>query len=251
MADLVTSLKRVMGAKEDSVVATAVCCMGQLFAEASTSNTEGGSGESSATYRHLPETSILRALVQLLADVTKAPEILHEVDADVIDVALSALCRGARQRTLPPLNWSQLLAPIVRLQLGAAVESSCLRLALQLARSSTSACKFVTSWTKPVQFESLASASQQFLLASLPLLCKCLSSAHLSDFVTAHLLPKILTPQEDADMCLAETCLGSLLSALRVTDPPRGATSVLEEALANICHADVIVSNVHVSLVFS
>ena len=248
MADLVTSLKHLLGAKEDGVVATAAGAMAQLYADASCGGVESSVGsEGGATYRHLPETSILRALVQLLTDVTKSHDVKQQVDANVINIAMTSLTRGSRQLPLPPLNWAQLLAPVVRLQLNYDVERTCLQLALQLARSSTSACKFVTSWTKPAQFESLSPTSQHFMLTSLPLLVKSLSSAHLSEFVTGHLLPKFMTSQtsESGNLKAEVEYLQSLLDALRVPDPPRGVTLVLEEALSNLCFADVIVSNVN------
>ncbi|XP_046545325.1 focadhesin-like [Haliotis rubra] len=132
------------------------------------------------SYGYLPESSILRAMVDLLIEAGKrGPEV---IPPEYVKVALTAIQEDVKQ-VLPPVNWAGVLSPFMRVNFGTSVRCLCFKMAVSQSLSAPTAAMFISSWLTPPLFNSLDAECKQFLYQSLPYLIKSVGPAILQTFL--------------------------------------------------------------------
>ncbi|XP_071110148.1 focadhesin-like [Haliotis cracherodii] len=175
------------------------------------------------SYGYLPESSILRALVDLLIEAGKrGPEV---IPPEIVKVALTAVQEDVKQ-VLPPVNWAGVLSPFMRVNFGTSVRCLCFKMAVSQSLSAPTAAMFISSWLTPPLFNSLETECKEFLYQSLPYLIKSVGPAILQMFLERG----CMDPFTDKDMPMCVCVLRGLNLALQVQDPPESVTKILYSA---------------------
>uniref|UniRef100_A0A3P9NBR5 Focadhesin n=1 Tax=Poecilia reticulata TaxID=8081 RepID=A0A3P9NBR5_POERE len=133
--------------------ANSACLIGHLhLAHMSTSHSHTAAVPQDFSY--LPESSIIRSITDFLTEAgRKGPE--FSPPALVRSVLTSMASVGAGFQ-FPPVNWSTVLSPLMRLSFGESVQHQCVVLAASQAQSSQSASLFLGSWLSPPLVHSLS-----------------------------------------------------------------------------------------------
>ncbi|CDQ62411.1 unnamed protein product [Oncorhynchus mykiss] len=105
-------------------------------------------------FSYLPEKSVIRSVVDFLTEAgKKGPEFAHP---SLVKTALSSLATVGGSYQYPPVNWSAILSPLMRLNFGEVVQHQCIELASNQAQSSQSASLFLGVWLSPPLVHSLS-----------------------------------------------------------------------------------------------
>ncbi|XP_067665779.1 focadhesin-like [Haliotis asinina] len=172
------------------------------------------------SYGYLPESSILRAMVDLLTEAGKrGPEV---IPPEYVKVALTAIQEDVKQ-VLPPVNWAGVLSPFMRVNFGASVRCLCFKMAVSQSLSAPTAAMFISSWLTPPLFNSLDAECKEFLYQSLPYLIKSVGPAILQTFLERGCMEPFT--ESNIPMCIC--VLRGLNLALQVQDPPESVTRIL------------------------
>uniref|UniRef100_A0A3Q1H9W2 Uncharacterized protein n=1 Tax=Anabas testudineus TaxID=64144 RepID=A0A3Q1H9W2_ANATE len=111
-------------------------------------------------FSYLSEKSVIRSIIDFLTEAgKKGPEFSHPA---LVKTALTSLASVGASFQYPPINWSAILTPLMRLGFGADVQHQCVVLAECQAQSSQSASLFLGSWLSPPLVHSLSTRAHLF-----------------------------------------------------------------------------------------
>ncbi|XP_060554387.1 focadhesin-like [Ruditapes philippinarum] len=219
--DLVTSCDLV------GIQATAGWLLGTIYMSASSTN-YSSSVSAPGTYSYLQENSILRAVVDFLIQAGKqGPEF---IPSKQVEACLVSLQREVTA-TLPPLNWMGILSPLMKLQFDEEIKLLCIKLAVKLSSSSSSAALFLAAWIVPPLFNTLPVKFQCLLLSSAGHYVKTVTPDVLKSFLDKCCRPVFATSSAETGSkegrALKIAVLKGLHSSLAVHDPPESVTAML------------------------
>ncbi|CAL8326996.1 unnamed protein product [Lota lota] len=155
------------------------CLVGHLhLAHMSTSHTHTTVPQD---FAYLPENSILRALGDFLSQAgKKGPEAYHPM---LVKTALASLASVGASYQYPPVNWSTMLSPLMRLDFMEDVQHQCMVLAASQAQSSQSAALFLGTWLSRPLVNCLSYPTQAHLYETLGAWMKHVSEDKLQAYV--------------------------------------------------------------------
>ncbi|XP_048826033.1 focadhesin [Brienomyrus brachyistius] len=176
-------------------------------------------------FGYLPERSVIRATVDYISDAgKKGPEFAHP---KLVKVALGPLVSVGASFQYPPVNWSTLLAPLMRLNFGEDVQHHCIELAVGQSQTSQSAALFLGTWLSPPLVHSLSPHTRGHLYRSLPLWMKHVPAEKLQSYVS--ILGVQQVGQRDlpgrGELCRA--VLEGLAQAMALPDPTQDSWAIL------------------------
>uniref|UniRef100_A0A673ASU0 Focadhesin n=1 Tax=Sphaeramia orbicularis TaxID=375764 RepID=A0A673ASU0_9TELE len=181
-------------------------------------------------FSYLSERSVIRSIIDFITEAgKKGPEFSH---SDLVKTALTPLASVGSSFQYPPINWSAVLSPLMRLSFGEDVQHQCMVLAASQAQSSQSAALFLGSWLSPPLVHSLSvTAGKTYLL---PL--------GLQQFQDD------LRPQR---LSLCRSILQGLAQAMALPNPPNNCWTILcstTEKIFNLLPNQVQVKPLHMEL---
>ncbi|XP_019714030.1 focadhesin isoform X2 [Hippocampus comes] len=183
-------------------------------------------------FGYLAEKSVIRAVVDLLTEAgKKGPEF---APPSVVQTALRPLASVGTAFQYPPVNWSGILSPLMRLSFGEEVQHQCVALAAAQAQYSQSASLFLGSWLSSPLVYSLSSQTRALLYDNLSSWMKHVPEDKLQFFV------ETLGPQtfrEDLEarhLSLRGSLLRGLTQAMAAPDPPSACWAALSSATEKI-----------------
>ncbi|XP_061664812.1 focadhesin isoform X2 [Syngnathoides biaculeatus] len=183
-------------------------------------------------FGYLTEKSVIRAIVDLLTEAgKKGPEFAHP---SVVETALKPLVSVGTAVQYPPVNWSAILSPLMRLSFGEEVQHQCVALAAAQAQYSQSASLFLGSWLSSPLVYSLSYQTRDFLHESLSSWMKHVPEDKLQFFVGTLGLQSFvedLTPQR---LSLRRSLLLGLARAMGAPNPPSACWTVLRSTTEEI-----------------
>uniref|UniRef100_A0A672R7K7 Focadhesin n=1 Tax=Sinocyclocheilus grahami TaxID=75366 RepID=A0A672R7K7_SINGR len=179
-------------------------------------------------FGYLPEKSVIRASVDFITEAgRKGPEF---TPPRLVKTVLAALGTVGGSFQYPPVNWSAILSPLMRLGFGEEVQHHCLALAASQAQSSQSASLFLGIWLVPPLVHSL-SVSISFSLVSL---YECLSSwmKHVAEdklqvYVDSLAVQQFVPDTRPQRLPLCLSILHGLAKAMAVPNPPQNCWTAL------------------------
>ncbi|XP_073669467.1 focadhesin [Paramisgurnus dabryanus] len=176
-------------------------------------------------FGYLPEKSVIRAIVDFLTEAgRKGPEF---TSSHFVKTVLATLATVGGSFQYPPINWSAILSPLMRLNFGEEVQHHCLELATTQVQTSQSASLFLCIWIAPPLVHSLSLRTRAYLY-------ECLGSwmKHVAEDKLQVYLDSLATQQFEADtrphrlpLCLS--ILRGLSKAMAVPNPPQSCWSNL------------------------
>uniref|UniRef100_A0A3Q2XY33 Focadhesin n=1 Tax=Hippocampus comes TaxID=109280 RepID=A0A3Q2XY33_HIPCM len=181
-------------------------------------------------FGYLAEKSVIRAVVDLLTEAGKKPEF---APPSVVQTALRPLASVGTAFQYPPVNWSGILSPLMRLSFEE-VQHQCVALAAAQAQYSQSASLFLGSWLSSPLVYSLSSQTRALLYDNLSSWMKHVPEDKLQFFV------ETLGPQtfrEDLEarhLSLRGSLLRGLTQAMAAPDPPSACWAALSSATEKI-----------------
>ncbi|XP_024143659.1 focadhesin isoform X1 [Oryzias melastigma] len=176
-------------------------------------------------FSYLSEKSLIRSITDFIIEAgKKGPE---EFPPVLVRSALTPLAVVGGSFQFPPVNWSAVLSPLMRLSFAEEVQQQCVVLAAAQAQSSQSASLFLGSWLSPPLVHSLSNQTRAHLYQTLGVWMKHVAEDKLQVFVeTLGLQPF----QEDArprHLSLCSSVLQGLASAMALPDPRSAGWSLL------------------------
>uniref|UniRef100_A0A8C9XIW8 Focadhesin n=1 Tax=Sander lucioperca TaxID=283035 RepID=A0A8C9XIW8_SANLU len=174
-------------------------------------------------FSYLSEKSLIRSIIDFLTEAgKKGPEFAHPA---MVKTALTPLASVGASFQYPPINWSAVLSPLMRLSFGEDVQHQCVVLAACQAQSSQSAGLFLGSWLSPPLVHSLSTRAQ--LYESLGLWMKHVAEdklqVHMESLGLQHFQEE-LRPQR---LSLCRSLLQGLAQAMALPNPPNSCWTIL------------------------
>uniref|UniRef100_A0A8C9XND2 Focadhesin n=1 Tax=Sander lucioperca TaxID=283035 RepID=A0A8C9XND2_SANLU len=176
-------------------------------------------------FSYLSEKSLIRSIIDFLTEAgKKGPEFAHPA---MVKTALTPLASVGASFQYPPINWSAVLSPLMRLSFGEDVQHQCVVLAACQAQSSQSAGLFLGSWLSPPLVHSLSSQTRAQLYESLGLWMKHVAEdklqVHMESLGLQHFQEE-LRPQR---LSLCRSLLQGLAQAMALPNPPNSCWTIL------------------------
>ncbi|XP_051570142.1 focadhesin-like isoform X1 [Myxocyprinus asiaticus] len=197
-------------------------------------------------FGYLPEKSVIRASVDFITEAgRKGPEF---TPPHLVKTVLAALGTVGGSFQYPPVNWSAILSPLMRLNFGEEVQHHCLELAASQVQSSQSASLFLGIWLAPPLVHSLSLRTRAHLY-------KCLSCwmKHVAEDKLQVYVDSLAAQQFDPDtrpqrlpLCLS--ILHGLSKAMTVPNPPQNCWTTLcstTEKIYNLLPDNIQAGEVH------
>ncbi|KAM8882281.1 focadhesin isoform 1-T1 [Synchiropus picturatus] len=184
------------------------------------------------SFSYLPEKSVIRSVVDFITEAGKKGP--GTMPAAVVKTALTPLASVGASFQFPPVNWSAVLSPLMRLSFGEEVQHQCLVLAASQAQSSQNASLFLGSWLSPPLVHSLSGQTRAHLYENLSSWMRHVADDKLHTFVEIlglQLFQHDLRPQRLA-MCLS--LLRGLAQAMALPNPSKTCWSVLSSTTEKI-----------------
>ncbi|XP_068163845.1 focadhesin isoform X2 [Antennarius striatus] len=176
-------------------------------------------------FSYLSEKSVIRSVVDFLVEAgKKGPDVVHPA---LVKTALTSLAAVGTSFQYPPINWSAVLSPLMRLGFGGGVQHQCLVLAASQAQSSQNAAQFLGSWLSAPLVHSLSLHTWAYLYQSVGLWMKHVAEDKLQVFMESLGLQQFqddLRPQR-FDVC--QSVLQGLAEAMALPNPPNSCWTVL------------------------
>lgn len=144
-----------------------------------------------SSYSYLSETSIIKPLVNFIADATENGNFQHRKH---FVLCLKALAQNFA-RPLPPLNWIAFLSSPMQKAHGTEIADICLELAMYQMCGSSNAVSLLASYIVPPAVHGLSRKCRLMLLKNTPLLANSLPSAKLQQFFKSVVYPMSKEPQ--------------------------------------------------------
>uniref|UniRef100_A0A3B3ZXC9 Uncharacterized protein n=1 Tax=Periophthalmus magnuspinnatus TaxID=409849 RepID=A0A3B3ZXC9_9GOBI len=196
------------------------CLVGHLYlAHMSTSH----SHTAPLDFSYLPERSVIRAIIDFITEAGKKPEFFHP---DLVKTALTPLASNGSSFQFPPINWSSVLSPLMRLGFEE-VQHQCLVLAASQAQSSQSSALFLGSWISPPLVHSLSYRTQGHLYETLGVWMKHVAEDKLQVYVESLGLQHFQDALRPQRLSLCHSLLQGLAQAMSLPNPPNHCWSLL------------------------
>ncbi|MCJ8731689.1 hypothetical protein PDJAM_G00202250 [Pangasius djambal] len=185
-------------------------------------------------FSYLPERSILRASVFYITEAgRKGPE---AITPDLIKVVLAPLATVGTLFQYPPVNWSAILSPLMRLNFGEEVQHHCLELAASQAQTSSSASLFLGVWLAPPLVHSLSQRTRAFLYESLCFWMKHIADDKLQVYVESLAVQQFNPDHRAQRLSLCLSILRGLAKAMAMPNPAQNCWTVLCSTTEKIFH---------------
>uniref|UniRef100_A0A6Q2YZ03 DUF3730 domain-containing protein n=1 Tax=Esox lucius TaxID=8010 RepID=A0A6Q2YZ03_ESOLU len=176
-------------------------------------------------FSYLPERSVIRSVVDFLTEAgRKGPEF---APPGLVKTALGPLATVGGRYQYPPVNWSAILSPLMRLNFGEEVQHHCIELAAKQAQSSQSASLFLGVWLSPPLVHSLSVRTRAHLYATLSAWMKHVSEDKLQVFLETLGLQQFQQDVQAQRQALRLALLQGLSQAMALPNPPNAIWSVL------------------------
>ncbi|XP_037335022.2 focadhesin [Pungitius pungitius] len=199
------------------------CLVGHLhLAHMSTSHSHTAVPQN---FSYLPEKSLIRSIVDFITEAgKKGPEFAHPA---LVKSVLTPLASVGASFQYPPVNWSAVLSPLMRLSFGEDVQHQCVRLAACQAQSSQSASLFLGPWLSPPLVHSLSYQTRAQLFESLGLWMKHVSEDKLQVHMESLGLQQFQDDLRPQRLALCRSLLQGLALAMALQNPPNSCWTIL------------------------
>ncbi|KAM8898854.1 focadhesin isoform 1-T1 [Spinachia spinachia] len=199
------------------------CLVGHLhLAHVSTNHTHTAVPQD---FSYLPEKSLIRSIVDFITEAgKKGPEFSHPA---LVKSVLTPLATVGASFQYPPVNWSVVLSPLMRLGFGEDVQHQCVRLAACQAQSSQSASLFLGPWLSPPLVHSLSYQTRSQLFESLGLWMKHVSEDRLQVHMESLGLQQFQEDLRPQRLALCRSLLHGLALAMALQNPPNNCWTIL------------------------
>ncbi|XP_060730282.1 focadhesin [Tachysurus vachellii] len=185
-------------------------------------------------FSYLPEKSILRASVLYITEAgRKGPE---AITPDLIKVVLAPLATVGSSFQYPPVNWSAILLPLMRLNFGEEVQHHCLELAASQAQTSSSASLFLGVWLAPPLVHSLSQRTRALLYECLCFWMKHVAEDKLQVYVESLAIKQFNPDHRSQQLSLCLSILHGLAKAMALPNPPQNCWATLCSTTEKIFH---------------
>ncbi|XP_062371903.1 focadhesin [Sardina pilchardus] len=176
-------------------------------------------------FSYLPEKSVIRAAVDYLTEAgKKGPEV---ATPERVKTALYPLAEVGAAFQYPPINWSALLAPLMRLNFGEEVQHHCIELAATQAQSSQSASLFLGVWLAPPLVHSLSVRTCAHLFECVGVWMRHVAEDKLQVFVETLGVQQFTSDLRPQRMTLCRAVLRGLAVAMAMPNPPQACWTCL------------------------
>ncbi|TMS01998.1 hypothetical protein E3U43_007538 [Larimichthys crocea] len=176
-------------------------------------------------FSYLSEKSVIRSIVDFLTEAgKKGPEFAHPA---LVKTALTPLASVGSSFQYPPINWSAVLSPLMRLSFGEDVQHQCVVLAACQAQSSQSASLFLGSWLSPPLVHSLSYQTRAHLYESLGLWMKHVAEDKLQVHVESLGLQQFQEDLRPQRLSMCRSVLQGLAQAMALPNPPNNCWTIL------------------------
>ncbi|KAJ8382321.1 hypothetical protein SKAU_G00030990 [Synaphobranchus kaupii] len=183
-------------------------------------------------FGYLSERSVLRAAVDFLSEAgRKGPEFSPP---GLVKVALQPLAAVGMSHQYPPLNWSALLSPLMRLNFGEEIQHHCMELVMSQSQTSQSASLFLGMWLSPPLVHSLSPGTRAQLYSSLPLWMKHVAEDKLQVCVETLGVAQFGQGSRPQRLPLCRAILEGLSCAMALPNPSQNCWAVLCSASEKI-----------------
>ncbi|KAM9717713.1 focadhesin [Menidia menidia] len=199
------------------------CLMGHLYlAHMSTSHSHTAVPQD---FSYLSEKSVIRSITDFLIEAgKKGPEFSHPA---AVKTALASLASVGGSFQYPPLNWSAVLSPLMRLSFGEDVQHQCMVLAASQAQSSKNASLFLGSWVSPPLVHSVSPRTRAHLYESLGSWMRHVSEDKLQVCVESLGLQHFQQDPRPQRPALCRALLQGLAQAMALPNPPSSCWTIL------------------------
>uniref|UniRef100_A0A7N8Y4K1 Focadhesin n=1 Tax=Mastacembelus armatus TaxID=205130 RepID=A0A7N8Y4K1_9TELE len=197
------------------------CLVGHLhLAHMSTSHSHAAVPQD---FSYLSEKSVIRCIIDFVIEAgKKGPEFS---DPAVVKTALTPLASVGASFQYPPINWSSVLSPVMRLGFGEDVQHQCVVLAACQAQSSQSASLFLGSWLSPPLVHSLS--TRAYLYETLGLWMKHVADDKLQVYVETLGLQQFQEDLRPQRLSLCRSLLQGLAQAMALPNPPNNCWTIV------------------------
>ncbi|KAG1959359.1 focadhesin [Pimephales promelas] len=176
-------------------------------------------------FGYLPEKSVIRASVDFITEAgRKGPEVIAP---HLVKTVLAALAPVGGSFQYPPVNWSAILSPLMRLGFGEEVQHQCLVLAASQAQSSQSAALFLGIWLVPPLVHSLSLRTRAYLYECLSSWMKHVAEDKLQVYVDSLAVQQFELDTRAQRLPLCLSILRGLSKAMAVPNPPQNCWTAL------------------------
>ncbi|XP_030636113.1 focadhesin [Chanos chanos] len=176
-------------------------------------------------FSYLPERSVIRAIVDYITEAgRKGPEFTHP---SLVKAVLGPLATVGGNFQYPPVNWSAILSPLMRLNFGEEVQHHCVELAATQAQSSQSASLFLGVWLAPPLVHSLSSRTKAHLYECLGTWMKHVADDKLQVYVESLAVQQFNPDTRGQRLPLCQSVLRGLAKAMALPSPPQGCWTSL------------------------
>ncbi|CAM4516532.1 unnamed protein product [Leuciscus chuanchicus] len=183
-------------------------------------------------FGYLPEKSVIRANVDFITEAgRKGPEFTAP---RLVKTVLAALGSVGGSFQYPPVNWSAILSPLMRLGFGEEVQHQCLELAASQAQSSQSASLFLGIWLVPPLVHSLSLRTRAHLYECLSSWMKHVAEDKLQVYVDSLAVQQFEPDTRAQRLPLCQSILRGLSKAMAVPNPPQNCWTTLCSATEKI-----------------
>ncbi|XP_054914412.1 focadhesin isoform X2 [Poeciliopsis prolifica] len=174
-------------------------------------------------FSYLPESSIIRSITDFLTEAgRKGPEFSPSA---LVQAALTSMASVGAGFQFPPVNWSTVLSPLMRLSFGEGVQHQCVVLAASQAQSSQSASLFLGSWLSPPLVHSLSHHTRAHLYQTLGVWMKQVAEDKLQVYV------QNLGMQQFQRRSMCVSLLQGMAQAMSLPNPPSHCWTTLCSAV--------------------
>ncbi|KAJ8397874.1 hypothetical protein AAFF_G00435630 [Aldrovandia affinis] len=176
-------------------------------------------------FGYLSERSVIRAVVEYISEAgRKGPEF---APPRLIRVALGALAAVGVSWQYPPVNWSSLLSPLMRLNFGEEIQHHCMELVMSQSQTSQSASVFLGTWLSPPLVHSLSPRTRAQLSRSLSLWMKHVPEDKLQVHVEVLGAQQFGQESRPQRLPLCHALLEGLSQAMALPNPSQNCWAVL------------------------
>uniref|UniRef100_A0A665V158 Focadhesin n=1 Tax=Echeneis naucrates TaxID=173247 RepID=A0A665V158_ECHNA len=174
-------------------------------------------------FSYLSERSVIRSVVDFISEAgKKGPEFSPPA---LVKTALVPFASIGSSFQYPPLNWSAVLSPLMRLSFGEDVQHQCVVLAASQAQSSQSAALFLGSWLSPPLVHSLSTRAH--LYETLGLWMKHVTEDKLQVYMESLGLQQFQEDVWPQHLSLCRSLLQGLAKAMHLPNPPNNIWTLL------------------------
>ncbi|XP_076581516.1 focadhesin [Chaetodon auriga] len=183
-------------------------------------------------FSYLSEKSVIRSIVDFLTEAgKKGPEFACPA---LVRTALTPLASVGASFQYPPINWSAVLSPLMRLSFGEDVQHQCVVLAACQAQSSQSASLFLGSWLSPPLVHSLSYQTRAHLYENLGLWMKHVAEDKLQVYVESLGLQQFQEDFRRQRLFMCRSVLQGLAQAMALPNPPNNCWTILRATTEKI-----------------